>query len=688
MSGPAAESKSKREPRLAWSIVADAPLRGLCLAREANLLLSWDETNELLVLDTGAARIAQSRADGRIATARISDDGSLVAVLLTDGRLLLLNAGLEIQSERQAIPDALGLAVDAHGRYVAVPSSSGSGAFYDRHGKGAGGFSSRVPLAFLCFVPARALLIGAATYGALTAFELLAGRKPGSLESRMLWDEKVHSKVGNLACTGDGGALLTSCFTHGIQRYDLQGQSDGSYHLGGTVTHAVPDFAGKALVAATQEGQLVLLSRGGQVRWKSSVPSTIVGLEFDPLGRAWYYALATGELLCQSFEVEGAAAAEPSPRSTGTGTSAPVAAARPPLSGADLPSADAIPVVSPPAPVPSAPAATSNIRRPEWVLPVAQSDTQAETAVLAVLDEPLRIGFFSNSLRLQVIHGGGESLGLAPEIIGVGRILRTAPHWIAAASDRMILLYDARTGMAQRVDASLVELTHLAIDPDRFGMAVVQERDRVGRLTVSGRWVWKQELRSPLEEIAIGPENTLAMSDQTGALRIVDAAGEPRGTYQSREAEPLCLCAAASEVEPALRWVTLARHQQVIRGHHLDGRVIWESPTPFECVNLQAIGSYFLADAHDGRCLAFDARGYLKFQARPTSPPWWFLTDAQGEPCRLTRQQSHLLCGDFQDRVIWRAIATAEIGPVAVSRSGVAVMLGRSLAWFPQTGPM
>src|ERR1035441_7971493 len=49
----------------------------------------------------------------------------------------------------------------------------------------------------------------------------------------------------------------------------------------------------------------------------------------------------------------------------------------------------------------------------------------------------------------------------------------------------------------------LVALTHLTIKPDEFGLALIQERDRIGRLTSSGRWIWKHELRFPVEDLAL-----------------------------------------------------------------------------------------------------------------------------------------------------------------------------------------
>ena len=97
---------------------------------------------------------------------------------------------------------------------------------------------------------------------------------------------------------------------------------------------------------------------------------------------------------------------------------------------------------------------------------------------------------------------------------GVGRILRTAPGWLAAATDRQILLCDLKRNTYRSLDVSLVQLTHLAIKPDEFGLALIQERDRIGRLTPAGRWVWKQELRSPVEDLAVGPHGLRRDHDQ------------------------------------------------------------------------------------------------------------------------------------------------------------------------------
>jgi hypothetical protein len=663
--------RSRLEPAPAWTVLTDSPLKGLALAREAGSILVWDEGDQVYLLDTLGQHRSVARAPGRILAATISDTGTLVALLVEGPRLLLLGPDLEPTADRSAPPDATSLAIDPHGRYVVVASRISLNQIYSRHGRPAGKFQTRYALAHLSFVPDRPFLIGAASFGAILGFDLRASGATGRLAAGVSWEEALLSNVGRLATSGDGGMILASCYAHGVQRYDLQGRNEGAYHLGGTVAHAVPDFMGRLIAVATLEGELVILSPGGHVRWRTALARPVSALEVDPLGRFLLYGQATGEVVRLDLEPvrqpAGAASA-----TTGT-ASRPTEAGR---VGAG----------------PSAPAGSSrSMRKPDWAVPVVNTEDQAETAVVAVLDDPPRIGVFSSATRnrLQVFTCEGRNLGLAPEILGIGRILRTAPGWIAAATDRQIALYDARRNLASRLDASLAEVTHLVIRPDSFGLAIVQERDRMGRITPAGRWIWKEELKAPVEDLAIGPEGYAALTMDNGLLAIYDPGGTLVGSYPSDPPEPLCLIEAPQPAREAVSWVTLARRSQVIRGHDRLGRVLWESSVAWEGWQFQSLGALALVTAPDGRALAYDTAGNLRTQARGTSSGSGglgvsdvFSTSTQGEPWRVTRQGVHLICSDFSGRVLWRTVSDEPLGPLAAGPAGVAILIGRSLAWF------
>src|SRR4051812_44674386 len=103
---PESTSRPTRiDPQPAWTVVTDAPLRGLALAREAGAVLAGDEGAHLSLLGLDGDRRAVARAPGRIAAAAISDDGTLVALAGDRGQLWLLGPGLELVVERAGVPD-------------------------------------------------------------------------------------------------------------------------------------------------------------------------------------------------------------------------------------------------------------------------------------------------------------------------------------------------------------------------------------------------------------------------------------------------------------------------------------------------------------------------------------------------------------------------------------------------------
>ncbi len=331
------------------------------------------------------------------------------------------------------------------------------------------------------------------------------------------------------------------------------------------------------------------------------------------------------------------------------------------------------------------PARSSSLRSPSWTVPVAQTDEQAETAVVAVLDDPPRIGVMTNRNRLQLLSQAGGILGEAPSIVGVGRILRTAPGWIVAATDRQIVLFDARRNVAERLDMNFLEITHLRVQPDTYGLAIVQERDRLGRATPAGRWVWKRELKSPVEELAIGPDASTALTTDDGQLLIFDPSGEPAGRYAADPAEALALSVAPAGSPPDVAWITLARHAQVLAGHRRDGRVLWQSPVPWESWQLHELPAHLVVEGLDGRALAFDGAGHARLQGRVDASLSLFGNGPDGEVVRVFRHGENLQCTDLAGRARWRTIASDPIGPLAIGRSGVAALIGRSIAWFPTT---
>jgi hypothetical protein len=635
--------------------MTDSPLKGMALAREAGTILAWDEGNQLYLFDAKGEALSYSRVPSRILTGTISDEGGLIALLVeAEGtELLLLDADFSVQQQKPAPSEASFVTLDAHGWYVAVGTRHGVLHLLNRYARPVGRLETIETMAHFRFVADRAIAIAAASFGMMMGVALDAARG-GRLETEILWQERLMSNVGRLAVNGDGAMILASCYTLGIQRFDLRGRNEGSYHLGGTISHAVPDFPGRTIAAATLEAELAVMNSAGNVRWRTTLPRSVTALEMDPLGRFVLYGHATGEIVRLDLfgGGSGRAAARPTKRAPGARAS-------------------------------SVRTSSGAVRTPNWVVPAVDSDHKAETAVLAVLEDPPLIALFTSPQRLQLFDTAGEKRGQPLELTGVGRTMRAAPGWLAAATDRQILLCDLERGKHRHLDVSLLELTHLAIRPDDFGLALVQERDRVARLTASSRWVWKQELRFPVEDLAIGPYGFVGVTTHGGEFIIFDPAGEHTTGFTFDATDPPLLIEAPDEAPPPVAWVTLGRRAQLLRGHDLHGKVIWERPIPWEGWALHRIHRIAVATAADGRALACTGSGELTVQSTSAGESNdSFYGDSSGTPLRLSRRGVHLICSTLDGRVRWRAVNDEAAGPLACASTGVAVMLGRALAWF------
>jgi hypothetical protein len=188
-----------------------------------------------------------------------------------------------------------------------------------------------------------------------------------------------------------------------------------------------------------------------------------------------------------------------------------------------------------------------------------------------------------------------------------------------------------------------------------------------------------------VEDLAIDAEGYTAITTEDGRLRVFDPAGTPAGESRGEASDPALLIPAPPGSSVA--WLTLTRRAQVLCGHERSGRVAWQSPIPWEAWQFHAVGPLAVVVAPDGRAIAFDTSGHSLVQGRGDTVPDAFCLSLDGQALRVARQGVHLICSDIGGRVHWRAVAEGPLGPLAANRSGVAVMIGKSLAWFASAPP-
>jgi hypothetical protein len=169
---------------------------------------------------------------------------------------------------------------------------------------------------------------------------------------------------------------------------------------------------------------------------------------------------------------------------------------------------------------------------------------------------------------------------------------------------------------------------------------------------------------------------------------IFDPAGEVTVRFTYDPTDPPLLIEAPEGSPPTVAWITLARRSQMLRGHDLRGQVLWECSTPWEGWSLLRLDRLALATSADGRAVTCDGSGALQVESGSGGDPNdAFILDPSGVPLRFSRRGVHLICAALDGRVKWRAVVDQPLGPLAVGSAGVAVLLGRSLAWFPNERP-
>jgi hypothetical protein len=213
---------------------------------------------------------------------------------------------------------------------------------------------------------------------------------------------------------------------------------------------------------------------------------------------------------------------------------------------------------------------------------------------------------------------------------------------------------------------------------------LIQERDRIGRLTPASRWIWKKELRSTVDDVAIGPRGHAAVSTNDGEMLIFDPNGDAHVGFRFDSGDPPLLIEAPDNSPAELAWISLSRRAQSLRGHALNGEVLWDRPIPWEGWTLSRFERLALVTAADGRALTCDGLGSFLAQGGPSEGiNDVFGIGPGGELIRISRRGVHIICAGLDGRVAWRSVTDQPLGPTAVGIPGTAILVGKSLAWYP-----
>lgn len=634
---------------LDWIYQADSAVAAVHLSGESQAILVRENSGRIVAITPeGDIRNVQAAPEA-VKLSAADQSGQLVALVMDRTKLVLLDGDLNLIVEKKLHSEPLGLAVDPLGLFVAVSFEGRETQIYTRAGKMAGKFETRQPLARMSFVPGASRLLGCTKFDQFLAVDFEAESR-GQLIPEIAWARNTGVVFGHMHVIGESGKVLASCNVMGLQRLDEEGENEGTYQLGGTVIEASSDYPGRFFLASTLEGSLIAVNVNGTILWEFDRGGPWRHLAIDPLGRYALAASDSGQVVRMDLSTESR---------EGRTHSKPVRVIN---SSGD--------------------SSGPNVRQLSWTARIAGENETGQGYELIVSDNPARIGVLDPKKQLMCFLASGVEAEAVPALGGVGRLIRQRDGWIAAGNDRTLVLVDLARGAIHRPDLDLVQVTHFDMRPTSYGLAIVQEGDRLGRATVAGRWIWRKSLPATAESMVLADDGLIALSLDNGSLIVLDPAGSEVGRWSVGDQEAVLACESAGRHGSNCRWASYSRQERQLRGHSVDGSVLWETQMPFQGWSLVRTGQGVVVSANDGGAVLVNDSGALITKRRAEPGQVIYGTGADGSSVVLRCDRQHIYLTRFDGTPIWRAGVDNAIEAVALGSSGVAVLAAGQLGFI------
>jgi hypothetical protein len=221
--------------------------------------------------------------------ADIADVGSAVAVA-GDESVAWLRPDLSPRWRKPLTAKPTAIALDSHGRCLAIAESSNKLHLFDKSGRPIGSpLVTPRPLYHLHFLATEPLLIGAADFGLLIALDLRT--------MRWTWQDSPVIHLGDLTGSADGLIIAAGCFSEGIRRYDSMGKPSANLATPEPCRYVGVSNGGRHFLIGTIMSSLVAIDETGRVCFEQRFDQPVAGVALSPLGDTGIVALADGRVL-------------------------------------------------------------------------------------------------------------------------------------------------------------------------------------------------------------------------------------------------------------------------------------------------------------------------------------------------------------------------------------------------------
>lgn len=262
-------------PTVGWTQEMNSPLTAFAYARESGEVFCADQSGTLWRFNScGEVVAVQKLAEAPRAIAW-SDDGRQGVALFNQHHVSWINDALEVRETLQIPDSTVAVAIDPYGEYVAVSVSEGSTLLFDGPRAPIQTLACPRPLTKLQFLTLVPELVGIADSGLIARFDL---------RGRQRWQINTFGSIGDCAIDSGGEALFVASYALGLQRFDEDGENEGTYQLSGTVVKVACTHEFTRIAAATQEGKLFWLAESGETLWSGKASKPITWLACEPFG--------------------------------------------------------------------------------------------------------------------------------------------------------------------------------------------------------------------------------------------------------------------------------------------------------------------------------------------------------------------------------------------------------------------
>jgi hypothetical protein len=280
-------------PTVRWVFATEAPLVALDMGLESGEVLAADETGGLYRLDRRGQLLTLSRGLRGVRAVAWSAANAAGAVIAGERKVFRLNGQLEAEWS-VALPEAaLGIALTPFGRQTAISLANGGNLVLGEQSEQLSTFETMRPMKWIQFLASDTVLVGAADYGQVCAYQL---------NGEQLWNEKCFTSLGEMYAAADGETILLAAFNQGIQSLGSDGSTGDSFLIEGTVSRVCCSINADRIAAATLERQLYWLDSDGQLLWATEVDEEIVRVICDPLGEWLLCGLRSGHIVRLDWE--------------------------------------------------------------------------------------------------------------------------------------------------------------------------------------------------------------------------------------------------------------------------------------------------------------------------------------------------------------------------------------------------